>query len=269
MSLTLASAGVFPRRMRSVGLAVVVTLLLGCTGPSLPAPRAPVEATPAVVDAGVDVAVAVDAPAPAVDVAGATADAPPASPPRVAAWTDQVAITALAASCDYRPPAPEDGDTGEPDAMLCTANLVAQSCDYDPCTDTVEVPCRVQCGRTCGTCDARCRVGCRQCRAACHDEACVRACATTCGACLERCLDGRDHCLTAGCTRRYEACHQRAVAHYRQGPCLATCTRCQTTCEGRDNVGQCVIACARRLGGCTPTEQNICVWHGVSFGREE
>ncbi len=255
--------------MRLPGLAMIAALLVGCPRAPLAPPRAPVDTTLAApVDGGADVPVdvgGVDAPAALVDVPAAA----PTSPTRVAAWTDPAAVAALAVSCNYAPSPPPEDDGNGPDPMTCNGNLIAQSCDFDPCEDGVDVPCRTQCGRTCGACDARCRVSCRQCRTACRDDACLRACATTCGACLEGCIDGRDHCLTAVCTARYQACARRTVTHYRQGPCLATCAACQTECADRDRVGECVDACARRRGGCTATERRICQWHGVSYGLTE
>ncbi|MDO9017895.1 MAG: hypothetical protein Q8S73_14655 [Deltaproteobacteria bacterium] len=231
-------------------------LLAGCPRPPA-APRllrepAPLASLPVTPDAG--------EPVDATEVA-----ATPSGGPWAAAWTDPAAVARLATSCDYHPPPDEDD---EADPLECASSIEQQSCSYDPCHEDVDLPCRRVCGRTCGTCDGRCRGACGRCRAACHDEACVLSCATSCGQCLQACLTEKDRCLTAGCAARYAACARRSVEHFRRGPCLAACTRCHATCEGRGREGPCLERCLARTRGCTAEEVNHCTWDGPSYGAD-
>lgn len=196
----------------------------------------------------------------AVDVGSA---AEPATGPWASAWTDPSAVDRLAVDCNYHPPS---GDGDDADPLECATNLEPQSCTYNPCHEDVNIPCRRVCGSTCASCDATCRGTCGQCRAACHDDACVRACATSCGACLQSCLAAKDQCLTARCAERYQACARRSIEHFRQGPCLAACTRCATICEVPGRVPS---TCYRRCVGraCTTEETRHCLFDGPEYGR--
>lgn len=248
--------------MRPRGLALALSLLAACTKSPPRAPRLapePVAAPRAI------------APAPtAVVDAGAAVDAapPPAAPgPWASAWTDPAAVARLAADCNFRPPPDPETDEGSP--LLCATDIEQQSCSYDPCHENVDLPCRRGCGRSCTSCDARCRGACGRCRASCHDEACVRACAASCGQCLQGCLTEKDRCLTAGCTARYQACFHRSVLHFRNGPCLASCTRCGDACpEGDENHHRCLSRCLIRERACTAEEREHCAWDGQAYGRD-
>lgn len=74
--------------------------------------------------------------------------------------------------------------------------------------------------------------------------------------------------MTAGCAARYRACSERSVAHFRNGPCLAACTRCTERCAGEDRIeGRCLGRCVGRA--CTTEELNHCAWDGPRYGADE
>jgi|GEM_PF-1566355 len=246
--------------MRPRGLALALSLLAACTRSPPPSPRLAPE--PVVAPRAI-------APAPTVVVdAGAVVDAAPlpAAPgPWASAWTDPAAVDRLAADCNFRPAPDPVTEAGSP--LLCTTDIEQQSCNYDPCHENVDLPCRRGCGRSCTGCDTRCRGACGRCRASCHDEACVRACAASCGQCLQGCLTEKDRCLTAGCTARYQACFLRSVLHFRNGPCLASCTRCRDSCPEEDeNHHRCLSRCLIRDRACTAEEREHCDWEGQAYG---
>ncbi len=262
MRLTGARAAVFLPAVRPLAIVVFAALLVACKSPATPTVRP--SATPViVVDAG---AVLVDA---SVDAAVAESDEEDSGPPPFASsWNDPAAIAQLARDCNAVSPSSVHGMGDGPDGLNCEDGITEQSCNYDPCHEDVDTPCRVTCGQTCSGCDARCRTSCRTCRAACHDDACIRACAVSCGRCLEGCIDERDHCMTAGCTARYEACALRAATAFRRGPCLPVCRRCTATCANVEDRMECVGRCLQRQRGCTAEQSNHCAWEGPEFGEE-
>lgn len=249
--------------MRPRGLALALILLAACSKSPPPSPRLapePVSSPRAI------------APAPTVD-AGAAADAAldvvplPAAPgPWASAWTDPAAVARLAEDCNFRP-AP-DPVTEEGSPLLCATDIEQQSCNYDPCHENVDLPCRRVCGRSCTSCDTRCRGACGRCRASCHDEACVRACAASCGQCLQGCLTEKDRCLSAGCTARYRECFHRSVLQFRNGPCLASCARCTDLCPEDENHHSCLSRCLIRERACTAQQRQHCDWDGQAYGRD-
>lgn len=266
--LTALALAVFLPAVRPVVAAIAVALV-ACSSQRAPAVRPPPPLAVGALDASATTPA--DA-APDLSIAAPASEADDTEhypPPLAASWNDPAAIEALARDCDARSPSTVHGMGDGPDAMNCEEGITEQSCTYDPCHEDVDTPCRVECGATCSGCDARCRTSCRACRAACHDAECVRACAVSCGQCLEGCLDARDHCMTAGCTARYQACALRAARAFRRGPCLAACRRCTSACEARDDPHACVESCLNRQRGCTVPQANHCLWDGPSFGEAE
>lgn len=247
-------------RLAALALAAVLVACKRHPAPTVHPPPPP--PPPVVVDAGSPVDVAIEA-----SVEEAETESYP--PPLASSWNDPDAIEALARDCDVQSPTIVHGMGDGPDPMNCEDGITEQSCNYDPCHEDVDTPCRIGCGTTCSGCNTRCRTSCRECRVACHDPGCIRACAVSCGRCLEGCLDERDHCMTAGCTARYEACTLRAALAFRRSPCLAACRRCTTACERREDQRPCLEACLGRQRGCTTSNYQHCLSDGPSFGEEE
>lgn len=248
--------------MRALLLLSLATIV-GCRRPAPPTNHVERESPPPTPDV-----VRVDASADVDE--GVDAEAEPTEPrPFAASWTEPAAVNALAADCHFEPPSTVQGMGDGPDPLRCEDGITEQSCNFDPCHDGVDTPCREGCGRTCTGCDQGCRAGCDRCRAGCHDEACVRACAASCAGCLNGCLEVRDRCTSAGCTAQYQACALRAAQRFRGGPCLAVCRRCTASCARRDDEMGCVGRCLGRQRGCTTEQGNYCSWNGPDFGLEE
>lgn len=258
--------------------------LLGC---------APIPSPP---DAGPRARPVVDVPPPPVDVPvdrGAPVAAPPPNPllvdlppiplgnappdwrprrrpwprPWASFWTDNAAIRRLVSSCRFRPPAPDASVGGDP--LNCATFIAVESHSLDPCFDEVNLPCRQTCGSNCETCDSTCRAACSECRAPCTDLPCVQACATRCGRCLQACIDGRDHCLVAGCAARHRVCRERLIRRYREGGCAAECLRCYRACSTVEHGSGCFHACLNRSTHCDPEGRMLCEGGGPGYGQEE
>jgi hypothetical protein len=180
------------------------------------------------------------------------------------AWTDRAAIDRLAADCNFR--VPHTPEPSQRDPLSCATDLDPQACAYEYCRETVGLPCRHRCVRTCVDCDLRCRATCTACRAACRGPRCPRTCATACGQCLQACIGAQDRCVTAECTAQYEVCAVRLIRHFRDG-CAHECARCEASCP-RDGQTTCLDGCLARGHACTPHEVELCESEGSEYGRE-
>ena len=152
--------------------------------------------------------------------------------PPPAGWTDPRVVAALAADCDFVPPAPErdPAQSGQPaDLFRCTFPY-EQSCVVSPCAN-IDEGCKDTCSETCRGCGATCAGTCSTCKAGCKDDACRTACAMKCAECKQECTRTLDRCASGACAKAADACHARRRAASRR--CKAKCdgyARCQIDC---------------------------------------
>ncbi|WP_394846135.1 hypothetical protein LZC95_01570 [Pendulispora brunnea] len=141
-----------------------------------------------------------------------------------AAWTEPVAIDALAVDCAVAAPPVEDFT---PQPLACELPW-EQSCSYDPCFFKQQ-ECQRDCGNTCGSCEASCTNTCSSCKASCASgaagDACRRACASTTGSCRQSCIARRDKCATAGCTAAAQLCAKNEPVKWKKNGCWGICPK--------------------------------------------
>jgi hypothetical protein len=278
------------------GLVVSLAAVLASCGATTESPHAVPVATVKTAAPPATSSAVVVAPAPTVDL----------NDPRdlsIAAWTDDQAIQALAADCNWDPGgclkaiqgitgqsieqidfAPEDGsnsgDTRPLPAAVCRgllplacAQVPGQTCAQDECSQH-DYDCVPKCDQACGTCADKCVASCQSCKASCKDDACRLACAKSCGECRQGCLKELDHCSTAGCSEEMETCFRTRDDEWNKSTCPKVCPKvekCVEQCPSREDDytgekyhGECAKKCLSRLAkGCPSRFHGICTGHDV------
>lgn len=212
-------------------------------------------------------------PEPALNVPPVASAPAPQSPPRpllgdlpdAKAWTEPGVIDRLAADCRWQPSKLDQAEVEDRNPMSCKL-VVAQSCVPDPCFDENESECKPACAKTCAGCASSCTSKCEACKAPCKDDACRRACAEQCGKCREACIAEVDHCDTAACSAKYDACSKKTDAALRAPKCRPLCVgaqKCIVACKNADPEDPCYQACAKKFAvGCPEKSFWYCVQAG-------
>lgn len=214
----------------------------------------------------------------------------------VAAWTDDLAVRALAQDCHWDPGKcfsmieasaplsvdeidflPEGAARPEDDVRvlppvackalqpLACARVPSQSCVPDECSQS-NYDCYPACAKTCAGCADGCATSCEVCKAPCKDDACKLACAKTCGECRQTCLTSLDHCTTAECSEKQETCFRERDDAWTKSVCPKVCPKVQACVErcppiendysGQLYVSPCAVKCLSSFGKGCPASFN-------------
>ena len=226
-------------------------------------------------------------------------------PPR--SWEDPRVLAGLAASCSFTP-----WDSEEEEGHLafsCQGDMPEQSCTYDPCQDKAD-KCKPGCAKTCERCDVTCGKTCDACEKACTDGGatstgrdagrvtdggwrdagdasdaavagdagdagpvdCRMACALQTAQCKTACAQGRDRCVTAGCSDPYSDCRAAIDAIWESHGCAKLCpvlTGCVSSCGG-DLDSKCGKKCRAAYAVQCPGELTLmCMGNGPWMSDED